>query len=196
MRNRYNRRGILLLGTALVFTIGWSAEAYAQEQELAQAPMSQAQAPMSLEQCRDLALEHNKQIQMTQADAVASDYLVQSAKTKYLPRVDFAGAWINPGDRAIRPFAIDFNIPGVTPPGLSIPLDFISVAPKEIYTGGFTLRQPIFMGGKIVEANKMARYTSDLAHEKVKMKEADVLATVDEAYWRVISVQELSLIHI
>lgn len=190
MRNRFNRRGILLLGTALVFTIGWSAEAYAQEQELVQEPMSQAQAPMSLEQCRDLALEHNKQIQMAQADAVASDYLVQSAKTKYLPRIDFAGAWINPGDRALRPFAIDFNIPGVTPPGLSIPLDFISVAPKEIYTGGFTLRQPIFMGGKIVEANKMARYTSDLAHEKVKMKEADVLATVDEAYWRVISVQE------
>ena len=79
MRNRYNRRGILLLGTALVFTIGWSAEAYAQEQEqeLAQAPMSQAQALMSLEQCRELALEHNRQIQMAQADAVASDYLVQ-----------------------------------------------------------------------------------------------------------------------
>lgn len=181
MRYRFNGRSFLLLGTALVFTIGWSAEAYAQEQ---------AQAPMSLEQCRDLALEHNKQIQMAQADAVASDYLVKSAKTKYLPRVDFAGAWINPGDRAIRPFAIDFNIPGVTPPGLSIPLDLISVAPREIYTGGFTLRQPIFMGGKIVEANKMARYTSDLAHEKVKMKEADVLATVDEAYWRVLSVQE------
>ena len=122
MRNRFNRRGILLLGTALVFTFGGRAEA-----------QTQAQAPMSLEQCRDLALEHNKQIQMAQADAVASDYLVQSAKTKYLPRIDFAGAWINPGDRALRPFAIDFNIPGVTPPGLSIPLDFISVAPKEIY---------------------------------------------------------------
>ena len=129
MRYRFNGRSFLLLGTALVFTIGWSAEAQTQAQE---------QEPMSLEQCRDLALEHNKQIQMAQADAVASDYLVQSAKTKYLPRVDFAGAWINPGDRAIRPFAIDFNIPGVTPPGLSIPLDFISVAPKEIYTGGFT----------------------------------------------------------
>ncbi len=179
MRYRFNGRSILLLGTALVLTFGWCAEAQTQEQ-----------VPMSLEQCRDLALEHNKQIQMAQADAVASDYLVQSAKTKYLPRVDFAGAWINPGDRAIRPFAIDFNIPGVTPPGLSIPLDFISVAPREIYTGGFTLRQPIFMGGKIVEANKMARYTSDLAHEKVKMKEADVLANVDEAFWRVISVQE------
>ena len=127
---------------------------------------------------------------MAQADAVASDYLVQSAKTKYLPRIDFAGGWINPGDRPLRPFAINFNIPGVTPQGLSIPLDFISVAPKEVYTGGFILRQPIFMGFKIVEANKIARYTSELLHEKVKMEEADVLASVDEAYWRVISVQE------
>jgi putative alkaline protease aprF len=115
---------------------------------------------------------------------------VQSAKTKYLPRIDFAGGWINPGDRPLRPFAINFNIPGVTPQGLSIPLDFISVAPKEVYTGGFILRQPIFMGFKIVEANKIARYTSELLHEKVKMEEADVLASVDEAYWRVISVQE------
>ena len=82
MRYRLNGRSFLLLGTALVFTFGWRAEAQTQEQ---------VQEPMSLEQCRDLALEHNKQIQMAQADAVASDYLVQSAKTKYLPRVDFAG---------------------------------------------------------------------------------------------------------
>lgn len=172
-----NKRMVFFLITTVVLSVGLKTEA-------------QSQALMSLEQCRELALEHNKQIQMAQADAVASDYLVQSAKTKYLPRIDFAGGWINPGDRPLRPFAINFNIPGVTPQGLSIPLDFISVAPKEVYTGGFILRQPIFMGFKIVEANKIARYTSELLHEKVKMEEADVLASVDEAYWRVISVQE------
>lgn len=172
-----NKRMAFFLITTVVLSMGLKTEA-------------QSQALMSLEQCRELALEHNKQIQMAQADAVASDYLVQSAKTKYLPRIDFAGGWINPGDRPLRPFAINFNIPGVTPQGLSIPLDFISVAPKEVYTGGFILRQPIFMGFKIVEANKIARYTSELLHEKVKMEEADVLASVDEAYWRVISVQE------
>lgn len=172
-----NKRMAFFLITTVVLSMGLKTEA-------------QSQALMSLEQCRELALDHNKQIQMAQADAVASDYLVQSAKTKYLPRIDFAGGWINPGDRPLRPFAINFNIPGVTPQGLSIPLDFISVAPKEVYTGGFILRQPIFMGFKIVEANKIARYTSELLHEKVKMEEADVLASVDEAYWRVISVQE------
>lgn len=172
-----NKRMVFFLITTVVLSMGLKTEA-------------QSQALMSLEQCRELALEHNKQIQMAQADAVASDYLVQSAKTKYLPRIDFAGGWINPGDRPLRPFAINFNIPGVTPQGLSIPLDFISVAPKEVYTGGFILRQPIFMGFKIVEANKIARYTSELLHEKVKMEEADVLASVDEAFWRVISIQE------
>ena len=172
-----NKRMVFFLITTVVLSMGLKTEA-------------QSQALMTLEQCRELALEHNKQIQMAQADAVASDYLVQSAKTKYLPRIDFAGGWINPGDRPLRPFAINFNIPGVTPQGFSITLDFISVAPKEVYTGGFILRQPIFMGFKIVEANKIARYTSELLHEKVKMEEADVLASVDEAFWRVISVQE------
>ena len=152
--------------------------------------VAQAPAPLSLEKCREMALSHNREIQMAESEAITSDYLVKSAKTKYLPRIDFAGGWVNPGDRALKPFAIDFNIPGVTPPGLSLPLDFISVAPKEVFTGGFVLKQPIFMGMKIVEANKMARSASELAHEKVKLTEAEVLTTVDEAYWRVISVEE------
>lgn len=152
---------------------------------VAQEPVS-----LSLEKCREMALNHNREIQIAESDVIASEYLVKSAKTKYLPRIDFTGGWINPGDRALKPFAIDFNIPGVTPPGLSLPLDFISIAPQEVYTGGFVLKQPIFMGMKIVEANKMAGFTSELAHEKVKLTEAEVLTMVDEAYWRVVSVEE------
>ena len=72
-----NKRMVFFLITTVVLSVGLKTEA-------------QSQALMSLEQCRELALEHNKQIQMAQADAVASDYLVQSAKTKYLPRIDFA----------------------------------------------------------------------------------------------------------
>ncbi|MDO5017479.1 MAG: TolC family protein [Porphyromonas sp.] len=172
-----NKKIALYLCTAVLLLIGKSAAA-------------QSPTPMSLDQCRVLALERNKQIQMAQADAVTSDYLVLSAKTKYLPRIDFIGGWIHPGDRTIRPLAVDLDLPNILPTGLSMPLDFAGIAPKEIYAGGFVLRQPLFTGFKIVEANKMARYTSDIAHQKVRMEEAEVLATVDEAYWRVISVQE------
>lgn len=151
---------------------------------------AQTDTSLTLEKCRELALQYNKKVKMAEADATASDYLVKSAQTKYLPRVDFVGGWINPGDRELQPFAIDLNMPGITPPGLSLPLDFLGIAPTNIYTGGFVMRQPIFMGFKITEANKMARSASAIAHEEVKLKEADILANVDKAYWKVISVQE------
>lgn len=151
---------------------------------------AQEAAQLDLEQCRTLALEHNRKVQMAQLDAVASDYLVKSAKTKYLPRIDFVGGWVNPGDRALQPFAFNFDVPGLLPQGLAMPMDFLSVAPEQIFTGGFVLRQPIFLGTKIVQANKIAGSLSNIAHEEVVLKQADVIGKVDTAYWRVISVQE------
>lgn len=151
---------------------------------------AQEAAQLDLEQCRTLALEHNRKVQMAQLDAVASDYLVKSAKTKYLPRIDFVGGWVNPGDRALQPFAFNFDVPGLLPQGLAMPMDFLSVAPEQIFTGGFVLRQPIFLGTKIVQANKIAGSLSNIAHEEVILKQADVIGKVDTAYWRVISVQE------
>lgn len=151
---------------------------------------AQEAAQLDLEQCRTLALEHNRKVQMAQLDAVASDYLVKSAKTKYLPRIDFVGGWVNPGDRALQPFAFNFDVPGLLPQGLAMPMDFLSVAPEQIFTGGFVLRQPIFLGTKIVQANKIASSLSNIAHEEVVLKQADVIGRVDTAYWRVISVQE------
>lgn len=151
---------------------------------------AQEAAQLDLEQCRTLALEHNRKVQMAQLDAVASDYLVKSAKTKYLPRIDFVGGWVNPGDRALQPFAFNFDVPGLLPQGLAMPMDFLSVAPEQIFTGGFVLRQPIFLGTKIVQANKIASSLSNIAHEEVVLKQADVIGKVDTAYWRVISVQE------
>lgn len=151
---------------------------------------AQEAAQLDLEQCRTLALEHNRKVQMAQLDAVASDYLVKSAKTKYLPRIDFVGGWVNTGDRALQPFAFNFDVPGLLPQGLAMPMDFLSVAPEQIFTGGFVLRQPIFLGTKIVQANKIAGSLSNIAHEEVILKQADVIGKVDTAYWRVISVQE------
>lgn len=151
---------------------------------------AQEAAQLDLEQCRTLALEHNRKVQMAHLDAVASDYLVKSAKTKYLPRIDFVGGWVNPGDRALQPFAFNFDVPGLLPQGLAMPMDFLSVAPEQIFTGGFLLRQPIFLGTKIVQANKIAGSLSNIAHEEVILKQADVIGKVDTAYWRVISVQE------
>ncbi len=50
--------------------------------------------------------------------------------------------------------------------------------------------QPVYLGGKIREINKMAGYAKDVAEAKKKIDDTDVLYGVEEAYWRVVSLQE------
>ena len=57
-----------------------------------------------------------------------------------------------------------------------------------IFNGGFT--QPIFMGGKIRQANKIASYTREIAEHNLSLNEDELIYSVDEAYWRIISLKE------
>lgn len=53
---------------------------------------------------------------------------------------------------------------------------------------GFT--QPLFMGGKVLETYKIARYTEELAGSAYDQKVSELLYDVEMAYWRVVSLQE------
>ncbi len=53
---------------------------------------------------------------------------------------------------------------------------------------GFT--QPLFMGGKILETYKIAKYTEELAGSAYDQKVSELLYDVEMAYWRVVSLQE------
>lgn len=71
-----------------------------------------------------------------------------------------------------------------------LPADKFVIDRKNLCYAGFHLRQPVFTGCKIVEANRMAAGAERIAREKVKLTQAEVLAETDAAYWRVVSLQE------
>ena len=48
----------------------------------------QAQGVLSLQRCRELALENNRQLKVSRMTAEVAENIHKSAKTKYLPRVD------------------------------------------------------------------------------------------------------------
>ena len=48
----------------------------------------QAQGVLSLQRCRELALENNRQLKVSRMTAEVAENTHKSAKTKYLPRVD------------------------------------------------------------------------------------------------------------
>lgn len=60
---------------------------------------------------------------------------------------------------------------------------------KNVFAGTIGFTQPIFMGGKIRELYRMSKYSEKLAEAKAESEKTDLLVEVDEAYWRVVSVQ-------
>ncbi len=60
---------------------------------------------------------------------------------------------------------------------------------KNVFAGSVGFVQPLFMGGKILELYRLAKYSENLANAQQENKTTELLLEVDEAYWRVVSVE-------
>lgn len=61
---------------------------------------------------------------------------------------------------------------------------------RNIWAGSVMLRQPIYMGGAIIAANKMADLGEQLAANDLDMKTQSTLYNIDQAYWMVVSLRQ------
>ena len=59
---------------------------------------------------------------------------------------------------------------------------------RGTYMAGLTLTQPIYAGGKISAARRMARIGEEVAGEQRRMTRMDVLVEADNAYWTTVAV--------
>ena len=182
--------------------------------------MAHAQQSLTLDSCRALALRNNKQIRMADEAVKGAGYAKKSAFAAYLPGIDFTGGYMYNqhiiellGEDAKLP-TMSFNpstmqyeynlvkgpdgVPVKNPAtGSYIPSE-IAVIPKEamsydthnVFGGAFTLTQPIYMGGQIRALNDMAKAGEAVAASARNAAVQDLLYSVDEAYWLVVSLRE------
>lgn len=61
---------------------------------------------------------------------------------------------------------------------------------RNIFGGAVMLRQPIFMGGAIQAANRMADIFENMADNDVSQKTQNTLYSIDQAYWTVVSLKQ------
>ncbi|MDD3489775.1 MAG: TolC family protein [Paludibacter sp.] len=59
----------------------------------------------------------------------------------------------------------------------------------NVFAGTIGFVQPVFMGGKILELYRVAKYGENLAAAQHENKTTELLLEVDEAYWRVVSLE-------
>lgn len=60
---------------------------------------------------------------------------------------------------------------------------------KNIWSGAIMLRQPLFMGGAITAANKMADISEQIASNDLDLKTQTTLYSIDQAYWTIVSLR-------
>ena len=61
---------------------------------------------------------------------------------------------------------------------------------RNIWAGSIMLRQPIYMGGAIIAANKIADISEQLAANDLNMQTQATLYSIDRAYWTVVSLKQ------
>lgn len=157
--------------------------------------LTQAQTVYTLEDCRKLSTTHNKEILIAGENVKATKYLQKAAKTQYLPNLSANGAYFW-NQKNLSLLSSDAYLPvyALSTTGLA-PTYSYAYMPKSafeydihnIYAGAVTLTQPIFMGGKILQLNKIAKYNNKIAEAKLNGQTSDVILETDEDYWRVVS---------
>ncbi|WP_338372895.1 TolC family protein [Dysgonomonas capnocytophagoides] len=161
---------------------------------------------LNLDEVRDLAIQNNKNLKMASEQERVAFYNKKEAFSKYLPEVSMIGAYLRNQKnlQLISSSAIPSSItmPDLSSLGIPIPAGTEIPIPDEIrdkirsvgevdiknvWVGGVTLIQPLFMGGKIVAYNDIMKNSQALAAAQKDTKLQDIITEVDAGYWQVVS---------
>lgn len=135
----------------------------------------QAQTVRSLDECRRMALEHNAGVRNAINSVEAAKEEKKEAFTKYFPTLSASGTAFNANKHLVQ---MDM--------GGGMALSLI----KDGVTGGVTLMQPVFMGGQIVNGNKLAKVGVQVSGLQREQAEQEVRLTVEKYYWQVAVLKE------
>ena len=128
---------------------------------------------LSLADCRRMALEQNEKIK-------AADNAVEKAKldrqiafAQYLPKVDGSFTMVHMKNIDI----LDQEFLG------------LSLQTRGTYLAGISVTQPLYVGGQITSANRLAKIGQTISEEQQRKVRMQVISDVDNAYYTLIAVR-------
>lgn len=168
---------------------------------------------ITLDQARELALQHNKDIAKSKLTLEQTRNDAKAYKTNFFPRINVTLADLystNKGDFTILgghlPIYIQNPATGTYVPNVSVgadgnyilnqyadfPSQKIDYKVGNVFLGSVSLTQPLYMGGKITAAYRMASRGTDMANENIRLTESQVIVQTDEAYMQAVLARQLA----
>jgi len=178
-----------------------------------------AQQNLTLDQCRELALENNHQIKIAEENIQSAEHGVKSSRTAFLPKISLVGSYTRmnkkfkysidemalPISNADGTYTADqlnviTNADGsatMTPKNwIHIPSMDLKIGQENIYLLDLALVQPLFMGGKIMQQYNISKSAAKISKAQKSLTNSEVLVKTDEYYWQIVSVEhKLELAH-
>ena len=194
---------------------------------------------LTLEQCRQMAIENNRDLQQARTKVEMAGYDKKSALANYFPKVSATGMYLH-NTRDISIISDDMSVAltnaGTTVQGsisstMQTLMGAITSNPaaameymkspmwqtvmgalsqtdlsqainalgteidnalhpdfSNVYAGVVSLQQPLFMGGKIIAANKVAGLAEQLSKTQYEQQYQQIIVDVDQAYWQIVSI--------
>lgn len=157
-----------------------------------------AQRTLSLEECRNLAVQNNKELQIAGEKVNIAVNEKKAAFTKYFPQLSATGGymWNQKDINLLDMGALSSSIGSALGPLAQLPVvgkltesinDLQHLDVQNIWVGSVSLVQPVFMGGKIISYNQITQYARQLAESMNNLQLQETIYKTDEKYWQVIS---------
>ena len=172
----------------------------------------------TLKQCRDLALTSGMSAKSQEETRLAAQYNRQAALAAMFPRVTANGSYMwNNADVHLLSNSTEFKYGTATvnpdgtaswtwkdgakgtisdaagqalADGYKAVYDKLSPDMTHVLVAHVGVTQPIWVGGRLIQAYKIAKATEEMASIESEAKHDATIYAVDEAYWRVVSVSK------
>ncbi len=167
-----------------------------------------AQRTLSLDSCRAMALDNNKTLTASRTQRVMAEQVRKAARTKYLPHLDvLGGAVFSSREISLLTNTQKDALSGIgTTVGALVGVqeqrvigalnkigtdvkDAFRTDTRQMYAVSAMVTQPVYMGGAIVAANRIADLGEKLAANNEEAMRQTTLQNIDQTYWTVVSLR-------
>lgn len=124
---------------------------------------------LSLKECVDMALASDENMKIAENNVRGSALDREVARTQYLP--NFSGS-------ATAVYSAPDSKIG----------DMMTMQMRGAYMAGISLTQPVYTGGKITAANRIARSAEEISGQQLRATAMDVRAEAEKSYWTYVAV--------
>lgn len=131
---------------------------------------------LTLEECCDIAAANNKQGKLADFSIQKAQLQLKNMNSNFLPKLSAAGGYLY----ADKDFGAELM------PSVAAELNL-----NNTYTGGVQIEQPLYLGGKLFAARKMAQTGLSIAGLNKEKTESDIRFETEKAYWNVVKAKEL-----